>query len=305
MTSRDEPFDGLFTQGMVCHETYKRERRQVAAARGGRARRRRQGRARLRQEPGRGRPLGEDVQVEEERRRPGPDHPRLRRRHRALVHAVGLAARARPRMDRSRRRGRLALPAAPVPHRQRRRSSRLPPAGTAKPAGVLRRRDRAAPRRAQDHRRRVGRHRGVPLQQGRGAALRARQRDRRLRGEGRRRPTWALREALEIFVRLIGPMTPHLAEELWQALGHTTLLADAPWPVAEDALLVDDTVTVAVQVNGKLRGTIQLRQGRRQGGGREGGAGAARARARAGRQAAQAGDRRAEPHRQRRAISAA
>jgi leucyl-tRNA synthetase len=69
---------------------------------------------------------------------------------------------------------------------------------------------------------------------------------------------WALRETLEIFVRLIGPMTPHLAEELWQALGHTGLLADAGWPMAEDALLVDDTVTVAVQMNGKLRGTIQL-----------------------------------------------
>jgi leucyl-tRNA synthetase len=69
---------------------------------------------------------------------------------------------------------------------------------------------------------------------------------------------WALRETLEIFVRLIGPMTPHLAEELWQALGHRTLLADAPWPAAEDALLVDDTVTVAVQVNGKLRGTLHL-----------------------------------------------
>ena len=69
---------------------------------------------------------------------------------------------------------------------------------------------------------------------------------------------WALREALEIFVRLIGPMTPHLGEELWQALGHSTLLADAGWPTAEDALLVDDTVTVAVQLNGKLRGTVAL-----------------------------------------------
>jgi leucyl-tRNA synthetase len=67
-----------------------------------------------------------------------------------------------------------------------------------------------------------------------------------------------LREALEIFVRLIGPMTPHLAEELWHALGHRTLLADAPWPVAEPALLVDDTVTIAVQANGKLRATIAL-----------------------------------------------
>ncbi|ODT98655.1 MAG: leucine--tRNA ligase [Rhodospirillales bacterium SCN 65-16] len=70
--------------------------------------------------------------------------------------------------------------------------------------------------------------------------------------------TWALREALEIFVRLIGPMTPHLAEELWGALGHKSLLADSPWPLPDDALLVDDTVTVAVQLNGKLRGTIAL-----------------------------------------------
>ena len=69
---------------------------------------------------------------------------------------------------------------------------------------------------------------------------------------------WALREALEIFVRLIGPMTPHLAEELWQALGDTSLLADSPWPKSEAALLIDNTVTVAVQLNGKLRGTLQL-----------------------------------------------
>jgi leucyl-tRNA synthetase len=69
---------------------------------------------------------------------------------------------------------------------------------------------------------------------------------------------WVLREALEIFVRLIGPMTPHLAEQLWHELGHTTLLADAPWPQPEPALLVDDAVTVAVQLNGKLRGTITL-----------------------------------------------
>ncbi|MGE0659820.1 MAG: leucine--tRNA ligase, partial [Reyranellaceae bacterium] len=69
---------------------------------------------------------------------------------------------------------------------------------------------------------------------------------------------WALREALEIFVRLIGPMTPHIAEEMWRLLGHETLLADTAWPVADDALVVDAEVTVAVQVNGKLRATITL-----------------------------------------------
>ena len=69
---------------------------------------------------------------------------------------------------------------------------------------------------------------------------------------------WALREALESLVRLTGPMMPHLAEELWQMLGHVTLLVDQDWPEADSELLVDDTVTVAVQVNGKLRATIEL-----------------------------------------------
>ncbi len=163
-----------------------RQRWHLADAGGDRARRWRQGRAHLRQEPGRGRPLGEDVQVEEERRRPGPDHPRLRRRHRALVHAVRQPARARSRMDRGRRHRRLALPAAPVPHRL---------AGDRGAAGdrhaeardLLGRRHRAAPRRAQVDRRPLGRHRGLPLQQGRGAALRVRQHDRLGRGQGRRR----------------------------------------------------------------------------------------------------------------------
>ena len=178
MTSRDEPFDGLFTQGMVLHETYRAaDGTWLLPEEVERTPRRRQDRARLRQEPGRGRPLGEDVQVEEERRRPGPDHPRLRRRHRALVHAVGQPARARPRMDRGRRHRRLALPAAPVPHRHH--GARRAAAGRHGQArDVLRRGDRAAPRRAQDHRRRLDRHRGLPLQQGRGAALRARQHHR-------------------------------------------------------------------------------------------------------------------------------
>jgi len=69
---------------------------------------------------------------------------------------------------------------------------------------------------------------------------------------------WALREALEALVQLIGPMMPHLAEELWRALGHQTLLVDETWPEVDPELLVDDTVTVAVQVNGKLRATLEL-----------------------------------------------
>ncbi|MBM3483381.1 MAG: leucine--tRNA ligase [Alphaproteobacteria bacterium] len=67
-----------------------------------------------------------------------------------------------------------------------------------------------------------------------------------------------LREGLEIAVRLIGPMTPHIADALWQKLGHATSLVRVPWPKADPNLVAADTVTLAVQVNGKLRGTIVL-----------------------------------------------
>ena len=67
-----------------------------------------------------------------------------------------------------------------------------------------------------------------------------------------------LREGLETLTKLISPMLPHIAEEMWLALGHKTMLAGEKWPTAEKALLVDATVTVAVQVNGKLRATITL-----------------------------------------------
>ncbi len=66
------------------------------------------------------------------------------------------------------------------------------------------------------------------------------------------------REALETAICLVGPMMPHLAEEMWHRLGNETLLADTAWPEADPALLVEDTVTVAVQVRGKLRATIEL-----------------------------------------------
>ena len=69
---------------------------------------------------------------------------------------------------------------------------------------------------------------------------------------------WVQREAIEALVRLAGPMVPHLTEELWQHLGHQTILADRPWPEADEILLVDESITVAVQVNGKLRATVEL-----------------------------------------------
>ena len=66
------------------------------------------------------------------------------------------------------------------------------------------------------------------------------------------------REALETLVLLIAPMMPHLAESCWQALGHAELVADTPWPKADPALVKSDTVTIAVQVNGKRRGEITV-----------------------------------------------
>ena len=69
---------------------------------------------------------------------------------------------------------------------------------------------------------------------------------------------WAYREAWETLVRVTNPMIPHLCEELWEQLGHKTLLTDTPWPTVDETLLVSDTVTIAVQVNGKLRATISL-----------------------------------------------
>ena len=69
---------------------------------------------------------------------------------------------------------------------------------------------------------------------------------------------WALREAWEALVRLSAPMMPHLAEELWQRLGHDVMLVAQPWLEADPALLVDEVVTLAVQVNGKLRATIEM-----------------------------------------------
>src|SRR6202000_1807998 len=69
------------------------------------------------------------------------------------------------------------------------------------------------------------------------------------------------REALETLVLLSAPMMPHLAEECWKALGHDRLVGETPWPKHDPALLVADTVTIAVQVNGKRRGEVIVAPG--------------------------------------------
>jgi len=64
--------------------------------------------------------------------------------------------------------------------------------------------------------------------------------------------------ALETALILLQPMIPHLAHECWQQLGHSSLLYETPWPIANSALLAEDTLTIAVQLNGKLRATIDV-----------------------------------------------
>ena len=66
------------------------------------------------------------------------------------------------------------------------------------------------------------------------------------------------RAALEPFVLLLAPFAPHLAEELWHALGHTDTLAYEPWPKSDPALPKADTIEVPVQVNGKLRARLTV-----------------------------------------------
>jgi leucyl-tRNA synthetase len=68
----------------------------------------------------------------------------------------------------------------------------------------------------------------------------------------------AVREAASILVRLFHPMMPHLAEECWAALGHTTLVATESWPTLETDLLVEDSVTLPVQINGKKRAEVTV-----------------------------------------------
>ena len=69
------------------------------------------------------------------------------------------------------------------------------------------------------------------------------------------------RFGMERVAQLLNPLMPHIAEEMWQVLGGKTILAETPWPEFDPAMLQDDIVTLAVQVNGKLRGTIDVAKG--------------------------------------------
>ena len=68
----------------------------------------------------------------------------------------------------------------------------------------------------------------------------------------------AQREAVMTLAQLMSPMTPHLAEDIWARQGGTGLIAEAAWPVADEAMLVEDTVTLPIQINGKRRSEITV-----------------------------------------------
>ncbi len=70
--------------------------------------------------------------------------------------------------------------------------------------------------------------------------------------------TAAKRDAMAILAQLMSPMTPHLSEEIWSLLGRDGLIANAPWPVADESLLVEDNVTMPIQINGKRRSEIVI-----------------------------------------------
>lgn len=74
-------------------------------------------------------------------------------------------------------------------------------------------------------------------------------------------PSASRAAAIRTLAPIVAPMVPHLAEEAWAAMGGEGLIADAPWPTVDPALLIDDEVTIAVQVNGKLRDTLVMPKG--------------------------------------------
>jgi len=77
----------------------------------------------------------------------------------------------------------------------------------------------------------------------------------------RRGERTAHRAEVEPLIQLVAPFAPHVAEELWERLGHTESVFDAGWPMFDPALAAEDLSTIAVQVNGKMRGTIQIATG--------------------------------------------
>lgn len=69
---------------------------------------------------------------------------------------------------------------------------------------------------------------------------------------------WALAESLDAFARLMTPAMPHLCESLWELMGNDSFISKAPWPEINEDLARDDVITLAIQINGKMRATIEI-----------------------------------------------
>lgn len=67
-----------------------------------------------------------------------------------------------------------------------------------------------------------------------------------------------MRQGLMVILQLLNPITPHITEELWHSLGNKTPLVDTKWPEADKSMLIDESVIIAVQLNGKMRGTVEM-----------------------------------------------
>ena len=78
----------------------------------------------------------------------------------------------------------------------------------------------------------------------------------KLKTDGFSEKTW--HEALSVLAQLIAPFAPHMAAELWQQLGHDNSLDTAKWPTWDESLTVSETMTIVVQVNGKVRAKLSL-----------------------------------------------
>ena len=241
-----EPFDALFTQGMVTHETYSTiEDGRAVWHEPGTVVRDEAGARLADGTPVDDRAVDQDVEVEEERGRPRRHHRPLRRRHRALVRALRQPARPRRRVDGGRRRGGApaSRPGLAAGAGRRRRPA------TGEPGEEL---ARATHRAIRDVTADIE---GFAFNKAIARLYELTGGDR----PGGAAPSAAT--ALKVLAQLTAPMTPHLAEDVWAMLGGEGLVAAAPWPEADPALLVEASVTLPVQVNGKRRAEIVVPAG--------------------------------------------
>ena len=264
----EEPFAGQYAQGMVVHETYRKADGSWAAP----------AEVKIENDPnghrhailiedrrrGYDRLDREDVEVEAQHRRPRRYHRDLRRRRRALVHAVGFTARPRRDLERRARAGRLALRAAAVAAgRTNPPNSPRRPRRPGRPRSATTRLRCARQPMARWTRFRTASSGCISMSASPISASSPMRWPTSCAKGGKPAPdlAWAVQEASVILVQLFAPMMPHLAEECWTVLGQTGLISEANWPQIERDLLVEDTVTLVVQVNGKKRGDVTVPRG--------------------------------------------